>query len=186
MALVKCPECGRENVSDTAETCPSCGFNIKKHYDTVRAQQIQQKIHEIKLEQVKMPEEPKKMNLNFGLSIFFLFGALCGFLIESFVLALLMIMCACWMYFEGSKQYENAMEKYNLAKTDFEKYKKEIVRNQEYQERMKEPQLKCPICGSTSVKKISTANRVASTAMVGIASGKIGKQYKCGKCGHMW
>lgn len=32
MALVKCPECGRENVSDTAEVCPNCGFNIKLYY----------------------------------------------------------------------------------------------------------------------------------------------------------
>lgn len=29
MALVKCPECGRE-VSDSAETCPSCGHPIKQ------------------------------------------------------------------------------------------------------------------------------------------------------------
>lgn len=34
MALVKCPECGRENVSDTAKACPECGFNISKHYGT--------------------------------------------------------------------------------------------------------------------------------------------------------
>lgn len=30
MALIKCPECGKENVSDTAEACPECGFNMKK------------------------------------------------------------------------------------------------------------------------------------------------------------
>ena len=29
MALVKCPECGRENVSSTAKSCPGCGYNIK-------------------------------------------------------------------------------------------------------------------------------------------------------------
>lgn len=28
MSLIKCPECGRENVSDTAAACPNCGFNI--------------------------------------------------------------------------------------------------------------------------------------------------------------
>ncbi len=32
MALIKCPECGRENVSDSAEMCPNCGFNIKEYY----------------------------------------------------------------------------------------------------------------------------------------------------------
>ena len=29
MALVKCPECGKENVSSTATACPQCGFNIQ-------------------------------------------------------------------------------------------------------------------------------------------------------------
>ena len=33
MALVKCPECGREGVSDTATSCPGCGFNIKEYYE---------------------------------------------------------------------------------------------------------------------------------------------------------
>lgn len=34
MSLIKCPECGRENVSDTALACPQCGFNIDKHTKT--------------------------------------------------------------------------------------------------------------------------------------------------------
>ena len=34
MALVKCPECGRENVSNTAKCCPGCGYNIKEHYES--------------------------------------------------------------------------------------------------------------------------------------------------------
>ena len=32
MALINCPECGRENVSDTATACPSCGYGIKEHF----------------------------------------------------------------------------------------------------------------------------------------------------------
>ena len=30
MALVNCPDCGKMNVSDTAEHCPECGYAIKK------------------------------------------------------------------------------------------------------------------------------------------------------------
>ena len=36
MALVTCPECGRENVSDTALSCPSCGFNLREYYEKSR------------------------------------------------------------------------------------------------------------------------------------------------------
>lgn len=39
MALIKCPECGRENVSDKAETCPCCGYPIKKYFQEVKARQ---------------------------------------------------------------------------------------------------------------------------------------------------
>lgn len=39
----------------------------------------------------------------------------------------------------------------------------------------------CPICGSYNVSRISTASRVISIGLVGFASEKIGKQYKCNK-----
>ena len=60
MALIICPECGKENVSDTAEACPNCGYGIKVHFYTVKMQQLKQEIHEKRLQNVKMPEEPKK------------------------------------------------------------------------------------------------------------------------------
>jgi len=46
--------------------------------------------------------------------------------------------------------------------------------------------IKCPVCGSTKVNKISTANRVASVFAFGLASSKIGKQYQCLNCKHKW
>ena len=33
MALVRCPECGKENVSDQAESCPNCGYGVKIHFE---------------------------------------------------------------------------------------------------------------------------------------------------------
>ena len=39
MALIKCPECGKENVSDTAESCPNCGFGIKKYFEGIAERQ---------------------------------------------------------------------------------------------------------------------------------------------------
>jgi len=45
---------------------------------------------------------------------------------------------------------------------------------------------KCPTCGSQNTSSISTGNRLASTAMWGMASGKIGKTKKCNDCNYMW
>lgn len=39
MALIKCPECGRENVSDSAEACPGCGYGIKAHFERIKQEE---------------------------------------------------------------------------------------------------------------------------------------------------
>jgi SOS response regulatory protein OraA/RecX len=40
MALVKCPECGSENVSSTAKSCPGCGYNIKAYYEEEQQKEV--------------------------------------------------------------------------------------------------------------------------------------------------
>ena len=65
MALVKCPECGRENVSDTAVQCPNCGYAIKAHFDRIRLnkqrieleKQAEIRKQEIESEQKRRQEE---------------------------------------------------------------------------------------------------------------------------------
>lgn len=54
MALIKCPECNKE-VSDKAETCPHCGYRLKKKmempdlsYDSYRTSQIIERNHRIR------------------------------------------------------------------------------------------------------------------------------------------
>jgi hypothetical protein len=46
--------------------------------------------------------------------------------------------------------------------------------------------LKCPVCGSTNIKRLSNLNRGISVELWGAASSKIGKQYECRKCKHKW
>lgn len=45
MALIKCPECGKENVSDSAESCPDCGYNIKAHKEIVKKKIKRKNLH---------------------------------------------------------------------------------------------------------------------------------------------
>lgn len=45
---------------------------------------------------------------------------------------------------------------------------------------------KCPTCGSTNIKKISTFNRAISIGTLGLLSGKIGKNYECLNCKSKW
>lgn len=60
MALVKCPECGREKVSDTAVACPDCGYAIKEYYDKLKYEE-EQKLLQEKL--AREEEERKKQAL---------------------------------------------------------------------------------------------------------------------------
>lgn len=70
MALVKCPECGRERVSDTAEACPDCGYNVRAHYERVKEENEKRMEEEEKTdtekeqlskeEQPSMEEQPSK------------------------------------------------------------------------------------------------------------------------------
>ena len=43
--------------------------------------------------------------------------------------------------------------------------------------------VECPYCNSTNTSKIGTVSRMTSTAMFGLASKKIGKQWHCNSCG---
>lgn len=54
MALVKCPECGREKVSDSAEACPDCGYGIKAHFEEIKQE-------EERKEQIRKAEEAKRI-----------------------------------------------------------------------------------------------------------------------------
>ncbi len=45
---------------------------------------------------------------------------------------------------------------------------------------------KCPTCGSTNIRKISTLNRAVSIGTLGLLSGKIGKNYECLNCKAKW
>lgn len=65
MSLIKCPECGKENVSDSAEVCPRCGFTIKKYYENeinkgciIKEQEKKKSVHQEKLK--------KRLKLGFG------------------------------------------------------------------------------------------------------------------------
>lgn len=213
MAITRCPECGRGNVSDQAESCPVCGYNIKKHFDREKRKQTQieernqrelqkQKLLEKELNSIKMPEKPvfsKKLTIY-----------LC--IITSFLVILCLIIPMFSIFLEPKFKdfflfvlgfdgipllaylvgFLNELKEYKLACTDFKAYQNNIFKElQQSREKAindynKQLQNKCPHCSSIEVKRISTLNRTVSVATFGLASSKIGKQYECKKCHFKW
>ncbi len=45
---------------------------------------------------------------------------------------------------------------------------------------------KCPTCGSTDIKKISTTSKVAGAITFGLLSKTAKSQFKCNNCGYKW
>ena len=274
MALVTCPECGREKVSDSAVACPGCGFGIREYFARIKEQQekeerekeyskhaqsvVQSLDDDIKKHQAKRAEilaqeetqndknadnqiqfkqinkengdkkteekrtEEQKKQLKqkqrigeiekeiadyksaikivlFLAVIAFGVGLCCtaGLLnVDTFTVYLVasgLLMCAfiIYCYIDGkNKELNKVME-------DFEEYDRiaqekalESARIQAEIRRNREEALKknvpCPVCGSRNTYRIDTLDRATSVAVFGLASGKIGKQYKCRECKHMW
>lgn len=79
------------------------------------------------------------------------------------------------------------LEKINIERKakdiDFEKKHPIKTRQVIVPKKIKEQNIpKCPICGSTDLKKLSALDRGVSAFMFGLGSNKIGKTYECKNC----
>lgn len=96
MSLIRCPECSRKKVSDTAVACPHCGYGIKEHFDKIRKEEeeleIRQKLGETQDYQHKVAnneeEQTRKKKLNLKYTTFFLM---------SIIGMCIYIFCFIWM-----------------------------------------------------------------------------------------
>lgn len=90
-------------------------------------------------------------------------------------------------YKDNEAEYKKEMARLQIEEED----RIEAVREQRKQEKVEKKQARatlpsCPVCGSNHVKRISTTNRAVSVYVAGVASSKIGKQYQCQDCKHLW
>lgn len=237
MALVNCPECGRINISDTAEQCPGCGYNVKGYFEREKRTKLleeESQQHELKKQQaieklrpeldkklkeidnMPYPQRPSFYEMFFNdkhyarlLIAFFAVGVIC-FIINLTFLGILFFLVTVGLLIFVIVKFSEEKEKYEVIVSDWEGYKQKqknsiindyksyannievygtrIVPFPKSQINMSQStnKLKCPICGSSNIYRISTFNRVISVFAVGLASSKIGKQYGCENCRHKW
>ena len=273
MAIIKCPECGRERVSSIAETCPDCGYPIKQHFqdvtkedntDTIQSESknttnleesetFAKKAQAIRCTRCKaiyssdMPycptcgigevkdieirctkcktmypanmshcpscgankakEEntqtptsnvatPERPTLSKGFLIYEIVATVLLILMFNSNPFALFLEIFCFVILPAIIYLSNYFKKvqdYDLAQNNPQAYQKKLQDEAKARQARAEAERirlqnapKCPHCNSTDIEKITTMDRGISIAMVGLASGKIGKQYKCKKCKHMW
>ena len=235
MALIKCPECGRENVSDSAAACPGCGFGIKDYFEKQKEEKIE-KIKQVEVvtqspdvsdnifeadlkpsplidsntdedydieEKKQIAREitlKKRKGLYGYLAVFGIFSIIfAGFIVFDIINDnrsddyVFIIACICGvMFLSGILNYVETVKDLKWINTDFKKYEEVIAKRKKLDEEIKEEKRRrritppCPNCGSKNTSRISTASRAVSVGTVGLASSKIGKQYQCNTCKHMW
>lgn len=202
MALVKCPECGRENVSDSAEMCPNCGYGIKKHYEDIKKTQeeeernkqleeARQKDLEMRAQYVDIPSHRPIMTAwQVGSVVAIVLGVLM-IICQSWILAIILIGFGAIMFYSEMDNLHSRQKIYDDNIHDPDAYRKAIVRQQDIEEAVMRIArnmntnghgVNCPYCSSANVKKISAASRAMSVSALGAASGKIGKQWHCNNC----
>lgn len=79
MALINCPECGKENVSDSAEACPNCGYGIKAHFEKIKQDEERERQNKLAELAREKAEKRKEKRINFILKYkkaFIIIGAL--------------------------------------------------------------------------------------------------------------
>lgn len=198
MALINCPECGKENVSDSAIACPYCGFNIREYIE--REKETQYEPYELsgvfydddrieRMEKIWGAFHIVKI-VSIILSVICVITAflissvapavsfVCAIILAISLISLLVSLFTCWKL---EKEILNHSREY--AKT-YAKQQNELMRRETELQLIQHP--KCPNCGGRNTARISTANRVVSVATIGLASSKIGKQYQCYDCKHKW
>lgn len=149
MALVKCPECGHENVSDSAEMCPYCGYGIKKHYEDIKKMQEEKERNKLLKEEYKKREEMRQIDLEIRaqsvdipshrpIMTRWQVGG-----VVAIVLGVLLIICKSWVLaiiligygairISGEMNNLHSRQKiYDNYIHDPDKYRKEIVKQQD-------------------------------------------------------
>jgi len=190
MALIKCPECGKDNVSSTAVSCPNCGFNVKQHllqqYQAKQKRILDKRYNDIK-QSIKPPLHPYHSLSVFIIGIILLLSwPLIAVATGSLWSCVLICIPSIIMIYIGADIYRKHKKEYDFAIKNFDAYAlakaKEIV-NKQTHARSRQSKPRCPYCHSNNIHKISTVSRLLSTGFFGLGSGKIGKQWHCNNCG---
>lgn len=205
IALISCPECGKENVSQQAIACPNCGYGIKVHYETLKKQEEleKQELELKKQEEERIKEGVKSISMptkpSFAaVAILIVFSLIAGTLVfmliatrvENVIITLISVIISIIIIaIIIIKDYSDKIKDYNYASQNFKEYQKEqykkraaYVRSQAVNFITSKNKVQCPFCQSTNVVPISGVERVFSLIMLGRFSKKINKSFECDNC----
>ncbi len=208
MALINCPECGREKVSDNAEMCPGCGYGIKAHYARLKEEaEKEERIIELKKQdEERIKNIPKPQKPSYNIAALFIVLTLIALIAETYLfyvsnngtllqkdevedifamltvcLPILLIVTIVSIY-----DYVKRLKQYNYILDHFAEYQKEQYQRRVDRERKLEAstlyssgvRVECPYCHSKNTRKISGASKAGNVALFGV--------FAAGKVSKQW
>lgn len=179
MALITCPECGREKVSDTATACPDCGYGIKEHFDKIK-NDPKNKIEEYVICHVCGLSGRKQTWVSNQCRV-------CG----HNNITTVQLSSDNWRKLVTSDEYityvqnlsvENIANK-DLIESFINSKRKLFAFDKQFKNNtISNKGVSCPYCSSYNVRKIGMTGRLVSTSLFGLGSKKVGKQWHCNNC----
>lgn len=191
MALIKCPECGKE-ISDKAPVCIHCGFPLNQLENM--ADSNDGKIYKLVLKNTLIDNKVKTIKLIMDIQ-----G--CGLKeAKDFVDNPPQIVTTGLSHSDAQKLAKEFIDLQNDIDIQddegapsiidvFSKIQSNENERKEKIERVaavENSKPKCPTCGSTNIQKISGTKRWVTTGLFGLASSNVGKTMECRNCGYKW
>lgn len=180
MAIIACPECGKE-ISNKATACPHCGCPInafvqgviRLHWANRKGDSPRKTTIKIDGETVGIMKAGDFMNCSVtaGTHKIDMFQGKHHLLSDTVEIGSNSAE-VLFAYKETTGFTHCQLKRVDIEPSQWRCTDKNIPR--------------CPTCGSENLKKISTAKRIFSAELMGLASGAIGKTFECKKCGYRW
>lgn len=157
MAMVKCPECGRD-ISSKADKCLNCGYSVMEHFEKLENEQKEREKYNQRIERVKLP--PKHM------AVWYIYCESMGFIVllaiwasymspkppERNELIFCLVICALFSIILPILIYRAETKRYKRIQANIDGYKKQQI---EYEKLLENKQqiapLKCITCGSKNI-----------------------------------
>lgn len=174
MALINCPECGKE-ISDKAKCCIHCGYPLDELKEkTSNIINNESSLYSVKLisfgeQKVKIIKVVRELS-GLGLKE-----------AKNVVDNLLLIKSN--IHLDEANFIKKQIEEIGGA-VEITSCENNMVISKSTVSANLIP--KCPTCGSTDIRKISTTSKAVSVGLFGIFSSKIRKQFHCNSCKYEW
>lgn len=179
MALINCPECGKE-ISDKSKQCIHCGFPLEDYL-------LSSGIYDMVLKNIS--DNPRKSLVKTYLECLFgvekgqgnkLLSTPGNVILQGIEAKNIEYLKSSFLEDGYEMDFVHSSSDYiNPINTKINKYR------EEWQTKQKSA-IKCPTCGSTNTQKISTTSKVVGAATFGLLSKTARSQFKCNHCGYKW